>query len=431
MALSSLFGSLPELPNSPINVPINITSPSPQTVTFAVQSTSSNTNKGGHTIYPKHEQDDIAQIGKIYIIRKGVSYKKDKETPFHHWAIGIRFLDFWVVIEGVNGGELLVPGYSKSELTPNGTLIDMENATDGPLSEMADIPITSMLIITQFLKAFSVENLQYVEISPKQLHALAGSIPKKPYFPGTNDCQTWFLEAMSKLQHYEVGDKRLLHRVNDTIKSPIRIMALPAIKMAGMCTNLTYEMAKTTERICNLQEFPPSALVNGVGKITNHVINGASDTVSGAVGGVANLAVNAIGVATGGCATKSGIIADFKSLEHEVGAGRMGRGEATVKMFGKSVGSVVYGAANVTTNVVGGVAETASSLVSGVSDTFTDTVDLVGEIFEEVHPVGATVATPVIVVVGVAVGTAITVAKVGKGIGQTVLGIFRGLRSIF
>ncbi|XP_059481675.1 uncharacterized protein LOC132200309 [Neocloeon triangulifer] len=106
----------------------------------------------------------------------------DDETPFHHWAIGIKFGTFWVVIEGDNDEGFLVPGYAKSVIRPSGTLISMTSEIAGPHTRgSVEMPKTVLLVITQYLKAASIINLSYVQISPKQLHTLAGSIPKKPY----------------------------------------------------------------------------------------------------------------------------------------------------------------------------------------------------------------------------------------------------------
>ncbi|XP_059483444.1 uncharacterized protein LOC132201350 [Neocloeon triangulifer] len=392
-------------------------------------SSSSDSKRGGFVPYPEDEPDDIVRYGEVFIIRRGVSSKTDKETPFHHWAIAIKFEAFWVVIEGDNDGHFLVPGYNKSTSTPSGTLISMKSEEVGPYTKGSPELI---LVITQYLKAASTVNLSFVKISPKQLHALAGSIPKKPYVLGINDCQTWFLDALDKLQHFEVGDKEFHNRVKDVGRSLVKAATVPVLKAAGTYTNAVHEVAQTIDRVCNGDEFAPSAIVDGVGKTTNCVINGASETFAGAVNGVADFGVNLIGLATGGCATNSGARSNGETLNREVAAGRMGPVEATVKCVGKGAGLVVYGAANVTINAVGGVAKTATTLVSGVSTTFSDTADLVAKVHRDCdNPVLAALATPGAAVVGVSVGVAKTAGNVAVEVGNTVVSIFDGIASIF
>lgn len=52
-------------------------------------------------------------------------------------------------------------------------------------------------------------SLRTIKASPMQLLAIAESIENAPYVLGSNDCQTWLLRAVSKLERYRVGEKPL------------------------------------------------------------------------------------------------------------------------------------------------------------------------------------------------------------------------------
>lgn len=330
---------------------------------------------------------------------------------------------------------MLLPGYSKSRDYPEGTVINIDSSPACGLDD--DQKLQYILVFTQMLKAISFESVRCVRASPRDLHTLAGSIPIKPYCPGTSDCQTWFLDALRKLQFFEIGDKNFGDCAYDTVRAPVKMLTNTGFKAASTVTNTGLEAANTVARVFSLEENPAAALFDGAGKTTNHIISGVSDTASGAVDGVAGFAVNAIGLVTGGgCATKNGLCSDFQSLQREVSLGNMTPVEATFKTFGKAAGNVVYGVANTTTNVVGGVAETATGLVSGVAGTvaapFTAVDDIVDRVVRgEMNPVIGVVAAPVVAVVAVAEGIGKTVCNVGVGVGNTVVGIFKGIGSIF
>jgi hypothetical protein len=335
---------------------------------------------------------------------------------------------------GVNENGRLVPGYLKSRDTPEGTLLDIECS---PLNGMDKQILKYFLVITQLLKAISFETVRFVEVSPQELHALAGSIPKKPYCVGTNDCQTWFLDALRKLQFYEVGDKDFEDCAFDTLRAPCKVLTNTTVKATATVTNAGLQAINTVGRVFSLQEDPATAIVDGTGKTVNHVISGVSETTAGAVDGVAGFAVNAIGLVTGGgCATKNGLGSDMKNLSREVLGGKMSLGEGFLKASGKTVGNVVYGAANITTNTVDGVAKTATGLVSGVTGTVTAPFRAVDRVASKVirgdmHPVEGVVLAPVVVAGAVLEGVGTTVVNVGAGIGNTIGGIFKGFASIF
>ncbi|CAB3370531.1 Hypothetical predicted protein [Cloeon dipterum] len=301
---------------------------------------SCNTYKAGDTRYPKYEKDNDQRHGKVFIVRKGVGGKSDEETILHHWAIAVKFDDGkWVTFEGVNEDGLLLPGYSSSYSKPSGTIIDIE---DSPMA-----------------------SLKQDQASPRDLHKLAGSIPEKPYCAGVNDCQTWFLDALRKLQSYEIGTKSMGDCAFDTLRAPLKTATNTGFKAASTVTNTGLEAYNTIKRVVGGKENPITAFVDGAGKTVNHVISGLSDTAAGAVDGVAGFAVNAIGLVTGGgCATKNGLDADMKSLQEEVRSGRMNATEAKFQTIGKAAGSVVYKIANTIKNVIGNI---ASKVTEGVS----------------------------------------------------------------
>ncbi|CAB3370530.1 Hypothetical predicted protein [Cloeon dipterum] len=399
-------------------------------------SISSSKNKDRETPYPDYEPDNVRREGDVFIVRRGVGNKSDKETVLHHWAIAVKFDNGkWVTIEGINEDALLSPGYCYSSSAPDGTIIDIENS---PASNLEDDNLLKyMATITQFIKSISFEIVRHIEASPRDLHELAGSIPIKPYCLGVNDCQTWFLDALRKLQFFEIGTKSTGDCAFDTMRAPLKTVTNTGFKAVSTVTNTGLEAFNTVGRVLSGEENPATALADGVGKTTNHVITGVSGTAAGAVDGVAGFAVNAIGLATGGgCATKKGLCADIKSLQEEVRSGRMSAGKATAQTFGKAAGNVVYGVANTTTNVVGGVADTATGLVSGVAGTVAAPFKAVDSLAEdiargEINPVLGVVAAPVVVVGAVAEGVGKTVVNVGAGVCKTVGGIFKGLGSIF
>ncbi|CAB3370532.1 Hypothetical predicted protein [Cloeon dipterum] len=403
---------------------------------FSSDSITSSKSKVRDTAYPDYEPDNVRREGDVFIVRRGVGNKSDEETVLHHWAIAVKFDNGkWVTIEGINEDALLSPGYCYSSSEPDGTIIDIE---DSPAADLEDDHLLKyMATITQFIKSISLEIVRRIEASPRDLHKLAGSIPIKPYCLGVNDCQTWFLDALRKLQFFEIGTKSMGDCALDTLRAPLKTLTNAGFKAASTVTNTGLEALNTVGRFFSGKENPATALVDGAGKTTNHVITGVADTAAGAVDGVAGFAVNVIGLVTGGgCATKNGMSADIGSLVEEVDSGRMSTAEAFVQVVGKATGNVVYGVANTTTNVIGGVADTATGLVSGVAGTVAAPFKAVDSLAEdiargEINPVLGVVAAPVVVVGAVAEGVGKTVVNVGVGIINTLEGIGKGLASIF
>lgn len=48
------------------------------------------------------ESDHTEKIGSVFLVRSGLKKISERESLFHHWAIGIRFSDSenWVLLEG-------------------------------------------------------------------------------------------------------------------------------------------------------------------------------------------------------------------------------------------------------------------------------------------------------------------------------------------
>ncbi|XP_065348884.1 uncharacterized protein LOC135945251 [Cloeon dipterum] len=307
-----------------------------------ISNISSDKYKSGDNRYPIFEDDDKQRNGKVFVVVRGVGDKSDNETLLHHWAIAVKFYDGkWVTIEGVIDRGLLVPAYSSSYSKPSGTIIDIEKSPSACIKD--NQVLKYLLLFTQAMKSVSFESVRFIRASPRDLHRLACGIPKKPYCLGVNDCQTWFLDALRKLQFFEIGTKSTCACAFDLIRAPVKTVTYSGFKAMSTVTNTGLEALNTVGRVISLKENPVTALVDGVGKAANHIITGVYDTAAGAVDGVAGFAVNAIGLVTGGgCATKNGLDADMKSLQEEVDSGRMSLRKAKLQKCGKVAGSVVY-----------------------------------------------------------------------------------------
>jgi len=48
------------------------------------------------------ESDYTERIGEVFFVRGGVLDILEKESPLHHWALGIHFAEdnLWVLLEG-------------------------------------------------------------------------------------------------------------------------------------------------------------------------------------------------------------------------------------------------------------------------------------------------------------------------------------------
>jgi len=310
-------------------------------------------------------------------------------------------------------------------LIPNGKLIKMNQAFVA--AEGMDFKAYMLSIVTPtFYKALSVSVIKYVFTSPEQLRQLAASIPSCKYVAGFNDCQTWLLDALSKLKQYEIDDVTYEEHLLNTLFSPVKALVTPTVKVVGTIGNVALEGLDTCENtvselIVGRPDRAVSKVAEGAGRMTNFAVSGVAGTANCLMDGVAGVATNVVGAVTGGYAGQGGVTANWKETAERAESGDIHPVMVPLAVIGKTTGAVVNGAARTATGLVGDVAGTATGALTNTVGTFTGAVSAVGDTFEEVsrgelNPVAG---------VGVAVGRA-TVAVV-EGVGRTAVGAVEGI----
>ena len=222
--------------------------------------------------------------------------------------------------------------------------------------------LISALNLTSTLKAFSGTTLRTVKASPVQLRAIAESIENVPYWQGTNDSHTWFLWALSKLEHYQVGEKSLDEMARDTLTNAIAVRSKAYFECSSGGTNAVCEIVKTGKKLGARDGNAAEVVTTGSANTVNCLIKGVSRGTGAGVDAAGNAIVNAVGLITlGGCASKNPDNADFNSTiaTHPVRAG--------VQRVGHAGGNIVYGVSGAAKSIVEGAGDITTTVVSGTA----------------------------------------------------------------
>jgi hypothetical protein len=298
----------------------------------------------------------------------------------------------------------------------------------------------SAVTFTTMLKAFSMTSLKYIKASPYQLKAIADNIENTAYIPGLNDCHSWFLRALSKLQEYELADKEADQMLTDAMKSYIGMFFRTGTEFSSSIGRAVPEYLNAAIEADENGDGITTALANGFGNLAHSIIKGCSAVPNACIDSTAGVVANVAGlVSRGGCATKRGLIADIADLEDSVKCGQVNPSHAATKTVGLIVGNVGYGVSNTVQNGLNGVTDTASGIVKGTLNILPDTSHLVGDEFRNASDSKnpalmktlVVLATPGIVVGSVAYGIGKTGVNTVVNVGKTVEGVFKGIGSIF
>jgi hypothetical protein len=231
------------------------------------------------------------------------------------------------------------------------------------------------ITLTSPLKALSGTTLRTVKASPVQLRAIAESIANEPYVPGTNDCQTWFLRALSELEHYQVGEKSLDEMTIDTLTCTVGVASKPLIECASGGTSAVSELVKSGMKLGaadgNAVELVTTGSTNSVNYLINGVARGAGAGLDSAGAAFANM----VGLATlGGFASKN----PDANVNSETATGPA---QAIVQRVGHAAGNIVYGVSGAAKSVAEGVGGVATTAVSSATEVVGTSVAQAGKGF--------------------------------------------------
>jgi len=231
--------------------------------------------------------------------------------------------------------------------------------------------VLSAITVTTALKAFSGTTLRTVKASPVQLRAIAESIVNEPYVPGTNDCHTWFLRALSKLEHYQVGEKSLDEMAIDSLTGTVGVASKPLIECASGGTSAVSELVRTGKKLGARDGKAVEVVTNGSANSVNYLINGVTRGAGAGIDAAGGVAANLAGLVTlGGYASKN----PNADVNSNVSSNPV---KAGVQRVGHAGGNIVYG--------VSGAAKTAAEGVGGIATTaVSGTAKVVGTSFAQV-----------------------------------------------